>query len=92
VYIRDPHMEPSELPHELRELMDAWPLLKAMLAEYAERQTIRLRTYRPYNRLYTVRLNAQLVQDLKAYADRHHLSQSEIVTEALGEYLRREEG
>ena len=83
-------MEPSELPDELRELMDAWLLLKAMLAEYAERQSLRLRTYRPHDTLYSVRLNAQLVRDLRAYADRHHLSQSEAVTEALSEYLRRE--
>jgi predicted HicB family RNase H-like nuclease len=76
----------------LRELVEAWPKIKAMLDDYLPRLEARNAPYRPYNKIFSVRLNLALIEQVKAIAEARGQSYSEIVTEALAEFVRRESG
>jgi predicted DNA binding CopG/RHH family protein len=72
-------------------MVEEWSVLQSMIHEYTQRQQLLqvAPTYQPYDGFYTCRLNTHLIQDIKAYASEHRLSQSELVTLALQAYLER---
>jgi hypothetical protein len=76
----------------LREIQEYWPVLKTMAQQWAEQQSFAHipEAYRNFNAFYTARLNDQLIKDLKAYAKRHRLTQSELITAGVLQILSRE--
>jgi hypothetical protein len=84
--------ELSELLPIVRELQPMFPRLKAMLDRESERQALAEMPaeYEKFIATYSVRLSPRLIEDIKAYAKRHRLSQSQVATTALFELLRRE--
>ena len=82
-------MERDEL---MRELTELWPTIKEMVAEHTTRQAADPSRYRPYNKIFSVRLNQALIDELKAHAADHGISYSRLITEAVAEWLQRREG
>ena len=82
--------EAQSLLPTLREMVQSWGVLQAMMVEYSQQQQLLhvAPEYQPYDGFYSVRLSHRLIQDLKAYAVDHRLSQSELVTIALQAYMR----
>jgi len=68
----------------LREMQEYWPVLKAMAQQWSEQQSVAHipEAYQKFNAFYSVRLNNQLIEDIKAYTKRHRLTQSEFITAA----------
>jgi hypothetical protein len=85
-------MEVSTYLPLLRELQELLPLLKPMAKQWSEERTLTQipEEYKKYGPTYSVRLSERLIEDLKEYAQRHRLSQSEVVTAALQQLLTRE--
>jgi hypothetical protein len=75
-----------------RELQEYWPVLKTMAQQWSEQQSLTHipEGYRKFNAFYSVRLNDQLIEDIKAHTKRHRLTQSEFITAAALHILRRE--
>lgn len=84
--------EVSELLPTIRELQSMMPKLKPMLDRELERQALAEmpEDYEKFIATYSVRLSPRLIEDIKAYAKRHRLSQSQVATTAFFELLRRE--
>ena len=84
--------EVSELLPTIRELQAMLPRLKPMLDRELERQALAEmpEDYEKFIATYSVRLSPRLIEDIKAYAKRHRLSQSQVATTAFFELLRRE--
>jgi hypothetical protein len=84
--------ELSELLPIVRELQPMLPRLKTMMSRELERQALAEmpEEYEKFIATYSVRLSPQLIEDIKAYAKRHRLSQSQVTTTAFFELLRRE--
>ena len=82
--------EAQSLLPTLREMVQSWGVLQAMMGEYSQQQQLLHVSpeYQPYDGFYSVRLSHRLIQDLKAYAVDHRLSQSELITIALQAYMR----
>jgi hypothetical protein len=76
----------------LREIQEFWPVLKTMAQQWSEQQSVAHipEAYRKFNAFYSVRLNDQLIEDIKAYTKRHRLTQSEFITAAALNILSRE--
>jgi hypothetical protein len=74
----------------LREVVDSWDTLKEMLADYTQRKRLEgvAPEYQPYDGFYSCRLSHRLIEDIRAYATEHRLSQSELVTVALQAYMK----
>jgi hypothetical protein len=89
---KEESMELSTYLPVLRELQELLPLLKPMAKQWSEQQTLAQipEEYKKYGPTYSVRLSERLIEDLKEYAQRHRLSQSEVVTVALQQLLARE--
>jgi len=85
-------MEVSTYLPVLRELQELLPLLKPLVREWSEERTLPEipEEYKKYSTTYSVRLSPRLIETLKQYAERHRLSQSEVVTKALQQLLGRE--
>jgi hypothetical protein len=81
--------EARSLLPTLREMVEEWGIMQAMIHEYTQRQQLLevAPTYQPYDGFYSCRLNHRLIHDLKAYAAENRLSQSELVTLALQGYM-----
>jgi hypothetical protein len=81
--------EARSLLPTLREMVQEWDVLQAMIHEYTQRQQLLQVSpaYQPYDGFYSCRLNHRLIHDLKAYAADNRLSQSELVTLALQVYM-----
>jgi hypothetical protein len=75
-----------------REMQEYWPVLKTMAQQWSEQQSLAHipEAYRKFNAFYSVRLNDQLIEDIKAYTKRHRLTQSEFITNAVLHILSRE--
>jgi hypothetical protein len=75
-----------------REIQEYWPVLKTMAQQWSEQQSLAHipDAYRNFNAFYTVRLNEQLIKDIKAYTKRHRLTQSEFITALALQLLSRE--
>jgi hypothetical protein len=82
--------EARSLLPTIREVVQSWGVLQAMIAAYAQQQELLqvAPQYRPYDGFFSCRLSHQLIRDIKAYATEHRLSQSELVTIALQAYMR----
>ena len=82
--------EAQSLLPTLREMVQSWGVLQAMMGEYSQQQQLLhvAPEYQPYDGFYSVRLNHRLIQDIKAYTVDHRLSQSELITIALQAYMR----
>jgi hypothetical protein len=65
-----------------REIQEYWPVLKKMAQQWSEQQPMAQipEDYQKYNSFYSVRLNDRLIDAIKAYAKRHRLTQSELIT------------
>jgi hypothetical protein len=76
----------------LRELQEILPVLKTMARQWSEQQTLTQipDEYKKYGATYSVRLNERLIEALKAYAQRHRLTQSEAITMAVQHLLSQE--
>jgi hypothetical protein len=81
--------EARSLLSTLREMVEEWGVMQAMIHEYTQRQQLLQVSpaYQPYNSFYSCRLNQNLIRDLRAYAAENRLSQSELVTLALQVYM-----
>jgi hypothetical protein len=84
--------ELSELLPIVRELQPMVPRLKTMMNRELERQALAEmpEEYEKFIATYSVRLSPSLIEDIKTYAKRHRLSQSQVATTAFFELLRRE--
>jgi hypothetical protein len=82
--------EAQSLLPTLREMVQSWGVLQAMMVEYSQQQHLLhvAPEYQPYDGFYSVRVSHRLIQDIKVYAVDHRLSQSELVTIALQAYMR----
>jgi hypothetical protein len=82
--------EAQSLLPTLREMVQSWGVLHKMIMEYSQQQQLLqvAPQYQPYDGFYSCRLSHRLIQDVKAYASEHRLSQSELVTIALQAYMR----
>ena len=82
--------EAQSLLPTLREMVQSWTILQAMIMEYSQQQRLLevSAAYRPFDGFYSCRLSNHLIKDLKAYATEHRLSQSELLTIALQAYMR----
>jgi predicted DNA binding CopG/RHH family protein len=76
----------------LQELQDILPVLKVMVKQWSEQQSLQQipDEYKKYSATYSVRLNERLINAIKQYADDHRLSQSAVVTLAMQQLLGRE--
>src|SRR5882724_391854 len=85
-------MEVSTYLPALQELQEILPVLKTLAKQWSEQQTLTQLPdeYKKYIATYSVRLSERLIEDLKEYAQRHRLSQSEVVTVAVQQLLSRE--
>ena len=77
--------EISRLLPALQELHDILPVLKTMAKQWSEQQSVVQlpEKYQKYNAIYTVRLNDELIDAIKAYTKKHRLTQSEFLTAAV---------
>jgi hypothetical protein len=84
--------ELSELLPIVRELQPMMPRLKTMLDQELERQALAEmpEDYEKFIATYSVRLSPRLIEDIKAYAKRHRLSQSQVATTAFFQLLSRD--
>ena len=82
--------EAQSLLPTLREMVQSWGVLQAMMVEYSQQQQLLhvAPEYQPYDGFYSVRLSHRLIQDIKVYAVDRRLSQSELITIALQAYMR----
>jgi DNA-binding Lrp family transcriptional regulator len=76
----------------LHEIQTLWPVLKTMATQWSEQQSVAQipEHYQKYNAIYTVRLNDELVEEIKAYTKQHRLTQSEFLTAAVLRMMHRE--
>jgi DNA replication protein DnaD len=83
--------ELSELLPTIRELQPMLSRLKTMMNRELERQALAEmpEDYEKFIATYSVRLSPRLIEDIKAYAKDHRLSQSEVATTALYELINR---
>jgi hypothetical protein len=81
--------EARSLLPTLREMVEEWGVMQAMIHEYTQRQALLQVSpaYQPYDGFYSCRLNHRLIHDLKAYSAANRLSQSELVTLAVQSFL-----
>jgi hypothetical protein len=81
--------EARSLLPTLRDMVQEWGVMQAMIHEYTQRQKLLQVSpaYQPYDGFYSCRLNNRLIQDIKAYAAENRLSQSELITLAVQAYL-----
>jgi hypothetical protein len=77
--------ELSELLPGLREVYSMLPRLKTMVGRESERQALAQmpEEYEHFIATYSVRLAPKLIEAIKAYAKRHRLTQSEVITTAV---------
>jgi predicted DNA binding CopG/RHH family protein len=75
----------------LQELQDILPVLKIMVKQWSEQQSLQQipDEYKKYSATYSVRLNERLIDAIKQYADEHRLSQSAVITLAMQQLLNR---
>jgi hypothetical protein len=76
----------------LHEIETLWPVLKTIATQWAEQQSVAQipEHYQKYNAIYTVRLNDELVEEIKAYTKKNRLTQSEFLTAAVPRVMRNE--
>jgi transcriptional regulator with XRE-family HTH domain len=81
--------EVSASPSVLQELAELLPLLKAMVSEWQKQQVLPEipEEYKKYSTMYSVRLSPRMIENLKKYAERNRLAQSDVVTLALQQLL-----
>jgi transcriptional regulator with XRE-family HTH domain len=66
----------------LQELQDILPVLRTMAKQWSEQQSLAQipEQYQKFNETYSVRLSGPLIEAIKAYAQRHRLTQSQLIT------------
>jgi len=76
----------------LQEMHTFWPVLKTMATQWSEQQSVAQipEHYQKYNAIYTVRLNDELVEKIKAYTKKNRLTQSEFLTAAVLRVMQHE--
>jgi DNA-binding transcriptional MocR family regulator len=77
----------------LRELQDILPALKTMAREWSKQESLTRipEQYQKFNETYSVRLSGPLIEAIKAYAQRHRLTQSELITAGVLRILNNDE-
>ena len=84
--------EVSELLPALREVSAMLPTLKSLASRGSEPPPLENipEEYQNFIATYSVRLSPTLIEAIKAYAKRHRLTQSEVITTSVHDLLSRE--